>query len=1028
MKKQIFFIAMMLLLPLAASAGYTATNVEIGGIYYNLNVITQVAEVTDHPHHYTGDVVIPKTVEYEGVTYHVTTVKGFSYCEDLHSVTIAEGVTTIGAYAFHNSTLNSVTIPNSVTSIGERAFFYCSALTSIAIPKSVSSIGSEAFMHCGGLTSITVESGNENYDSRNDCNAIIETASKTLIYGCKSTIIPSGITSIAKSAFHECNGLESIVIPEGLTTIGEQAFYYCKDLKSVTIPSSVTSIGTEAFAGCYFNSVTVNWQEPFPLSEGIFSSNYSLETQYYANLFVPKGSKDAYSKADYWKCFARIIETDPNAIFFEDQNVEAICLENWDTDGDGLLSKDEAAAVTSLGGVFNRQYIDSFNELKYFTGLTSIEDEAFNYSTLKSVTLPPNVKSIGRLAFSCGIESIVIPDGVTSIGNSAFGGCTDLLSITIPNSVTSIGSEAFFNCCKLTSITIPSNVTSIEYATFKYCEKLSSVTIPEGVISIEMDAFWGCRSLESIIIPCSVTNIKDNPFVGCSLASIVVKEGNNTYDSREGCNAIIRKSDNTLIVGCKNTIIPSSVRSVQGFEGCVGLKAITIPEGVISVGSFTRCSGLESITFPNSLKSIGAYAFSNCTSLKSIAIPSGVTDIGMAAFWTCSSLSSIVVDEGNTVFDSRDGCNAIIRKSDNTLIAGCKNTKIPSSVNSIEMAFFGCMEMKSITIPYGVTMIDELSFDDCYGLTSVTIANSVTGIEFAAFANCRSLPSITIPNSVNSIGEDVFANCYALTSVIVDRQNPFTISPSSFPTRANIILYVPKGCKEAYAGADCWKEFKEIKEFVKKESTTYAVEENNTLSVGVVDQTDKEVEIPESVNVDGKDLAVKAIADNAFVGNTVIKKVSIPESVEEIGESAFAECTNLRAIYSNAAEPIDLSSGKATVRTRAEGEEVAASNVFTNVDKRKCILYVPLASIAKYKAAKGWGEFQHIVGIGDLLPGDANGNTKVEPTDIDAVRDFILTDKEPEDFKYQNADADGDGDVNAADIVNIVNIIKNKAQ
>ena len=141
-------------------------------------------------------------------------------------------------------------IPNSVTSIGEWAFGECSFLTSITIPNSVTSIGASVFSSCDNLTSISVDKDNPIYDSRDNCNAIIETATNTLIAGCKSTEIPNSVTSIGEWAFYGCDKLTSITIPNSVTSIGDGVFFCCWHLTSITIPNSVTSIGKWAFSGC----------------------------------------------------------------------------------------------------------------------------------------------------------------------------------------------------------------------------------------------------------------------------------------------------------------------------------------------------------------------------------------------------------------------------------------------------------------------------------------------------------------------------------------------------------------------------------------------------------------------------------------------------------------------------------------------------------------------------------------------------------------------------------------------------------
>ncbi len=175
----------------------------------------------------------------------------FSGCSGLTSLAIPGSVTSIGDYAFWGcSGLTSLTIPSSVTSIGDDAFSGCSGLTSLTIPSSVTSIGDNAFLGCSGLTSINVESGNPKYDSRDNCNAIIETATNTLINGCSKTIIPSSVTSIGESAFEYCSGLTSVTIPNSVTSISNGAFSGCSGLTSVTIPNSVTSISNGAFHYC----------------------------------------------------------------------------------------------------------------------------------------------------------------------------------------------------------------------------------------------------------------------------------------------------------------------------------------------------------------------------------------------------------------------------------------------------------------------------------------------------------------------------------------------------------------------------------------------------------------------------------------------------------------------------------------------------------------------------------------------------------------------------------------------------------
>ena len=175
----------------------------------------------------------------------------FNGCKSLTSITIPEKVTSIESFTFSGCiSLTNITIPDLVTNIGLYAFYGCSGLTSIEIPENVTSIGSRAFADCNSLTNIKVNENNTVYDSRENCNAIIETATNTLIAGCNSTTIKNTVKSIGEYAFSWCRRFETIMIPESVTTINAYAFYTCEGLKSIEIPETVTSIGNYAFSYC----------------------------------------------------------------------------------------------------------------------------------------------------------------------------------------------------------------------------------------------------------------------------------------------------------------------------------------------------------------------------------------------------------------------------------------------------------------------------------------------------------------------------------------------------------------------------------------------------------------------------------------------------------------------------------------------------------------------------------------------------------------------------------------------------------
>ena len=364
----------------------------------------------------------------------------------------------------------------------------------------------------------------------------------------------------------------------------------------------------------------------------------------------------------------------------------------------------------------------------------------------------------GEVYITSSIRVNGIVFSVTSIDNYAFQFSYSLSSITISPSVTSIGNSAFQYCSSLSSITIPPSVTSIGNSAFDGCSSLSSITIPNSVTSIGNSAFQYCSSLSSITIPSSIAHIGDFAFRRCtSLTSIRVDSQNATFDSREDCNAIIRTSDNTLIVGCKSTVIPNSVSVIgkYAFYGCSSLSSISIPNSVTSIGkdAFGDCSYLSSITIPNSVRSIAIGAFEYCSSLSSITIPNSVTSIGTYAFSNCSALSSI-------------------------------------------------------NIPNSITSIRDATFSGCRSLSSITIPPSVTSIGDRAFYECSSLSSITIPNSITSIGKEAFMYCNSLSSVICEALTPPTCGENVF--YRSKMLYVYEPTIDAYRAANQWSEFSNI--------------------------------------------------------------------------------------------------------------------------------------------------------------------------------------------------------------------------
>ncbi len=625
--------------------------------------------------------------------------------------------------AISTTTTGSVTIPETVYYNGNtyhveyidmNAFNSCSQITSVTLPESVIMIGESAFYGCRSMKSIMLP----------------------------KKALPNYTFFIGYAAFENCTSLTEISLPESLKELPSFVFNNCYKLQSITLPSTLQSIDYGAFNGCSeLAKVSIKATIPPTLDASAFDNTSNI------TLCVPQGSKTAYEAADYWKNFKEIIEdASLQIISFADSKVKELCVANWDTNGDGELDVDEAATVTDLGAVFqwipdvNEAPMDlqSFDELKYFTGLTTIGEDAFSgCSMLASMTLP------GTLA---------------SIGARAFYGCNSLKSIVIPNSVSSIGSQAFF----------------------------------------------GCRSLTSFHIPASVSIIYGNPIVNCpKIASITVADDNASYDSRDNCNAVIRTSNNTLIAGCMSSVIPNTVKVIGwgAFEECAGLTSVVIPSSVTTINdrAFYGCSSLNSITISHGVQTIGGKAFYGCSKVSSLTIPASVTSISDYAFQYCSALNTIIVASGNTVFDSREDCNAIIKTETNTLIQGSQQATIPNTVVSIgDNAFSGFKNITEVIIPESVTSIGSWAFGNCADLESVVIPGGITLIGNAAFYNCPNLKTVKAKmKSPCNIGERVF-QYYNNAS----QKTEFTTAK----------LQVPYGCKTVYQATDCWNKFSVIEE------------------------------------------------------------------------------------------------------------------------------------------------------------------------------------------------------------------------
>ena len=409
--------------------------------------------------------------------------------------------------------ISSLSISEGVTSIGNYAFYECSSMTSTVIPSSVSSIGGMAFYGCKALTSVNITdierwcgtSFSDNYSNpltyahnlylnNKPISELVIPSSVSIIHaytfsGCSSLMgitIPANVREIGESAFSDCSGLKDVIIPEGVYKIAVRAFSGCTGMTSVTIPSTLSSSGSLAFSGCrslmgvYISNLT-KWcgisfanGDSNPLG---YAHNLYLNGSLVTEIEIPSNLTTIKNYA-FYGCYSLTKVTIPNTVTSISECAFSQCL--------GLRSITIPSRVTSIG----------YGAFEHCRNMTS-------------VTLAEGLESIGKYAFNecSSLTSLTIPSSVTSIGDYAFLKCTALTSLELLPRKALFATACFSSCTGLNDVTILSNIGSYM---FSNCTNLTSITIGDGVTRIYDNAFTNCNNLTTIILPSSLTSIGAN--------------------------------------------------------------------------------------------------------------------------------------------------------------------------------------------------------------------------------------------------------------------------------------------------------------------------------------------------------------------------------------------------------------------------------------------------------------------------------------------------------------------------------------
>ena len=521
MRKQIIkFLFLLLAFGYAMEAKSGEFTVDGIRYYYTNEDDDEVSVTYSSSGKYSGNIVIPSTVTYNGKQYTVTKIGtgAFRDCTGLTAVTLPNAMTSIGRNAFRDCTgLTTVTISNSVTSIGSYAFYGCTGLTEVTIPNAMTDIGGWAFTYCTGLQTVIWNAHNVQDIPLNKsgtpmppflyCKNLtdfvfgdeVEHIPAYLCYNLtslKNLVIGNSVTNIRSHAFKGCTGLTAVTLPNAMTDIGGWAFAYCTGLTEVTIPNAVTYIGSGAFSGCTgltevtipnavteigfraFSGCTGLTEVTIPnavthIGDGVFAYCTGLKKVIW-NARNVQNFLHNYSTYPFLSCkqltdfvFGEEVEHIPALLCCELASLKNLVIGNSVT-SIGISAFDGCSGLTEV--IWNARNVQDFqdNSSRPFSGCDRLTDFVFG----EEVEHIPDYLCYQLTS----LNTIVIPNSVTSIGTNAFSFCSGLKTVTIPNSVTDIGDEAFYYCTGLKTVTIGNSVKSIGDKAFYHCSSLEHVT------------------------------------------------------------------------------------------------------------------------------------------------------------------------------------------------------------------------------------------------------------------------------------------------------------------------------------------------------------------------------------------------------------------------------------------------------------------------------------------------------------------------------------------------------------------------
>jgi len=590
----------------------------------------------------------------------------FEKCESLKDISFPSSLLEIGDNAFSWCDIREVTLPDSLTKLGySKSYgnghtFSCNkSFKKIFISKNVTNIGDHPFFICESLETIEVDSNNEIYDSRDNCNALIETKTNKLLQASINTIIPKTIKILGDYAFAYLP-IERIEIPYGVKEIEDYCFSSCKKLKEVIIPSTVTKIGEEIFELIWHDEINVT----------IYATKEKMN-------IIPDGFNKNWIGEDVkvnikWVLDNEVHEEVRYIPTVKESNIEDIEYERDD-----------------------ENFVISNNLIKKYKG------------NKKNLLLPDGLESIGSTAFlRCNsIVNVKIPDGYKDIRSRAFSECSNLKNIVYPSTIEKIGENAFERCDSYYIKEITASLKTIScYININPSVKVLS--IPDGVE--EIYEFIG--EYEEVYLPDTLNNIESYSLNSKNLKKIIVDPENKKYDSRDNSNAVIETKTNKLIIGCSGTIIPGSVKTIgEGAFSGKNITRINIPDGVQKI-EYIDCDYLKEINISKTVSNMDK-AFGG-KSLKTINISKD-----NPKYYSDDSCAVVTKDNNRLVYLCKN--NPIPKQvkiiGDYSVACDLDCLEVPEGVEIIEDDAFRNCDTKKFVLPNTVKTIKGCPFPWNFG-------------------------------------------------------------------------------------------------------------------------------------------------------------------------------------------------------------------------------------------------------------------------------------------------------------------------